>query len=179
MWPFDKLETILFVVTGTEVIRTCDILPINDCQTANGVEYCYCNTDLCNKKTGIPIKVKHETLFDDEDTSDIDEFESSGFGSIDTISESTMDTTVSTSTAVPIIESPSPVTVLTKITTITTTTEAVTVHKVFTTSYNQNHTFPTITTESITANNSNFVKCSKVIFIMQLLMLIFPVAMLS
>lgn len=126
--------------------------------------------------------MKHETLYDDEDSSDIDEFESSGYSSIDTISDDkeTMETTISTSSAIPKIESPSPVTVVTKITTITTTTEAVTANKVFTTDYNQNHTFPTTTAESTNnATNSSFVKCSKVIFIMQLLMLIFPVAMLS
>lgn len=175
---------------GTDVTRTCDSLPINDCQTANGIEYCYCNTDLCNKKKEIPIKTKHETLFDDEDTSDMDDFESSGYSSIDTILDETMETTISTSLVIPKIESPSSLpsaTVLTKITTITTTTEAISGNKAFAAvSYNQNDTFPTTTTaESTTTttatitNATNFIKCSKVIFIMQLLMLIFPVAILS
>lgn len=123
--------------------------------------------------------MKHETLYDDEDS--LDEFEASGYTSIETISDDTVETTISTSSEIPTIESPSAVTVITKITTITTTTtEAITANKVFTTNYNQNHTFPTTTAEStVNATNSNFVKCSKVIFIMQLLMLIFPVAMLS
>lgn len=123
--------------------------------------------------------MKHETFYDDEDS--LDEFEASGDTSIETILDDTVETTVSTSSAIPTIELPSPVTVLTKLTTITTTTtEAITANKVFTTNYNQNHTIPTTTAEStINATNSNFVKCSKVIFIMQLLMLIFPVAMSS
>lgn len=118
--------------------------------------------------------MKHETLYDDDDTSDIDEFESSGYSSIDKISSETMETTISTSSVIPIIESPSTVTVLTQIPTITTTTEAITANKGFTTNnYNQNQTIPTSTAESTNATKSNFVKCSKVIFIMQLLMLIF------
>lgn len=30
--------------------RTCDLYGINDCQTANGIKYCYCNANRCNGK---------------------------------------------------------------------------------------------------------------------------------
>lgn len=122
--------------------------------------------------------MKDETLYDDED---MDEFESSGYSSIDTIPDDTLETTISTSIAMPKIELTAPVSVITTITTVTTTTEAITGNKDFTTSYNQSHTVATTTTAESTRNatNRNFVKCSKVIFIMQLLMLIFPVAMSS
>ncbi|CAH0562039.1 unnamed protein product [Brassicogethes aeneus] len=33
---------------GMSVKRTCEKLKLNDCQTANNVEYCYCTKDLCN-----------------------------------------------------------------------------------------------------------------------------------
>ncbi|XP_018578282.1 uncharacterized protein LOC108916494 [Anoplophora glabripennis] len=33
---------------GNIVIRKCASRKIDDCQKANGVEYCYCFTDLCN-----------------------------------------------------------------------------------------------------------------------------------
>lgn len=39
---------------GEDSIRTCDTVSINDCQTANGVRYCYCNKDLCN---GITVSI--------------------------------------------------------------------------------------------------------------------------
>ncbi|KAJ8923839.1 hypothetical protein NQ315_010421 [Exocentrus adspersus] len=32
----------------TMVIRECSIHRFDDCEAANGVEYCYCLTDLCN-----------------------------------------------------------------------------------------------------------------------------------
>lgn len=58
---------------------------IDDCKTANGVEYCYCNVDLCNGHRK-PVTAKHNTFLmpdkisDDEDDDDT-EFESSGIGS--------------------------------------------------------------------------------------------------
>lgn len=170
---------------GTDVTRTCDVLSLNDCQTANGVEYCYCADDLCNNRKLIPVPPKHDTFYDDEDASDMDAFESSGYGASDTIAEDTMDTVETTITASSAASSLSPtirnigpissdVTVTRIITTVTTTTEAITSNKVFTTSYHQSHTIPSTTTESINANASSFVKCSKVIIIMQLLMVIFP-----
>lgn len=56
--------------------RTCDILAINDCQIANGVKYCYCDTDLCNKKFE-PQTKRHKNFInldttDDEDMLDIE-----------------------------------------------------------------------------------------------------------
>lgn len=175
----------VFMFTGTEVTRTCDSLPMNDCQTANGIEYCYCTEDLCNKKKVIPTRMHHDTFYDDEDASD--GFESSGYGARDTISDGAAETTVTTTSSAssssssptfPNIVTPSSdVTVTTrKVTTAaTTTTEAITANKVFTVGSNQSHTITSSTTESINHTNaSNFVECSKVFVIMQLLMLVYP-----
>ncbi|KAG4069685.1 hypothetical protein HA402_014708 [Bradysia odoriphaga] len=171
---------------GIDVTRTCEQLAINDCQTANGVEYCYCTEDLCNKRLISPIQMKHETFYDDEDASDMDAFDASGYGASDTVLEDTMETTInagsssSSSSSLPTIRNIEPplsseVTVTTKVTTVTTPTEAITANKVFTTSYNQSHTIPSTKVDSMDTNTSSFVKCSKVITIMQLLlMLIFP-----
>lgn len=46
---------------GGDVMRTCDPLALNDCKTANGIQYCYCNEDLCNR---------HHQESDDEDYED-------------------------------------------------------------------------------------------------------------
>uniref|UniRef100_A0A182PRU4 Uncharacterized protein n=1 Tax=Anopheles epiroticus TaxID=199890 RepID=A0A182PRU4_9DIPT len=38
-------------------IRTCgENLAINDCKSANNIDYCYCSTDLCNKLTRTEIR---------------------------------------------------------------------------------------------------------------------------
>lgn len=82
---------------GTEVTRTCDLYGINDCQTANGIKYCYCNANRCNGKATIttsnrpsssvnPNKIDHRRNpilreADDEDyvDNDDDDIEGSGF----------------------------------------------------------------------------------------------------
>lgn len=183
------LEFLFIIIIGTDVTRTCDQLPINDCQTANGVEYCYCTTDLCNDRKVLPSRKKPDTLYDDEDTSE--EYESSGYSSIDTINsdETVVESkpVVSTqSSVIRNIESPSS-TVTTAVTakitmTITTTetTEGIIItdaNKAFTTSYNNNqsHTIPTTITSESTYNQastkSNLVKCSMVMVVVQLIML--------
>ncbi|XP_055698363.1 uncharacterized protein LOC129798903 [Phlebotomus papatasi] len=77
-------------IDGNEIVRTCDSLPLNDCQTANGVKYCYCNTDLCNGKLVTPPtrnvnenrQKNHRAPADeDEDITDDEDFmEASGMG---------------------------------------------------------------------------------------------------
>lgn len=44
------------------MIRTCEERPLNDCKMANGVIYCYCNTDLCNAKKAIAIRNEQRQL---------------------------------------------------------------------------------------------------------------------
>nr|XP_023016345.1 uncharacterized protein LOC111505721 [Leptinotarsa decemlineata] len=45
--------------------RSCNSQGLNDCQTANKVEYCFCSTDLCNDNGG-----KFFNPTDDEDLLD-------------------------------------------------------------------------------------------------------------
>uniref|UniRef100_A0A182JUR6 Uncharacterized protein n=1 Tax=Anopheles christyi TaxID=43041 RepID=A0A182JUR6_9DIPT len=43
-------------------IRTCgENLAINDCKSANSIDYCYCSTDLCNQLTRTEIRRSIET----------------------------------------------------------------------------------------------------------------------
>lgn len=84
--------------TGNEVTRTCDLYGINDCQTANGIKYCYCNANRCNGKAATatiddddntekshPIDHRRNPILreaDDEDYADDDgddDIEASGF----------------------------------------------------------------------------------------------------
>lgn len=53
---------ILILISGRQFIRTCEERPLNDCKTANGVIYCYCNTDLCNSKKAIAIRNEQRQL---------------------------------------------------------------------------------------------------------------------
>lgn len=71
---------------------------LSDCQTANGIKYCYCNTDRCNRDEqssvpedytvrNNPISDNTDILTDDEDDSeygDDDEIEASGSESLTT-----------------------------------------------------------------------------------------------
>lgn len=75
----------------------CDDFHLNDCQSANGIEYCYCNTNLCNGNTPIKKSISHNPgLNDDEDLS-----EGSGFK----LFTSTNSQTFSTSTFEPTLSS--------------------------------------------------------------------------
>lgn len=47
---------------GDRRTRSCETYKINDCKEANGVEYCFCPTDLCNEKSH-----KFTDITDDED----------------------------------------------------------------------------------------------------------------
>lgn len=83
--------------------RTCEMYALSDCQTANGIKYCYCNTDRCNnvEQSIVPVGVRNkpisdntDIISDDEDDSeygdDDDSIEASGSGSlITTLSTST------------------------------------------------------------------------------------------
>lgn len=60
-----------YLESGT-VTRTCDLLPINDCKTANGVQYCYCNTPLCNLRQGYSTASKQNHILTDDNTDDED-----------------------------------------------------------------------------------------------------------
>lgn len=86
--------------------RTCEMYALSDCQTANGIKYCYCNTDRCNKiekstvesRNNHPISDNTDIISDDEDDSeygDDDRIEASGSGLLIT---TTTTTTLSTST---------------------------------------------------------------------------------
>ncbi|KAB0801004.1 hypothetical protein PPYR_05358 [Photinus pyralis] len=62
-------------ITQTEgekiITMGCDDFHLNDCQLANGIEYCYCNTNLCNGNTSIKKSITHNpSLNDDEDLSE-------------------------------------------------------------------------------------------------------------
>ena len=35
--------------TDGSILRTCAPIAIDDCEVANGVTYCYCKNELCNK----------------------------------------------------------------------------------------------------------------------------------
>uniref|UniRef100_A0A182RSC3 Protein sleepless n=1 Tax=Anopheles funestus TaxID=62324 RepID=A0A182RSC3_ANOFN len=49
-------------VDGEIEIRTCgESLAINDCKSANSIDYCYCSTDLCNQLTRTEIRRSIET----------------------------------------------------------------------------------------------------------------------
>nr|XP_040222496.2 uncharacterized protein LOC120949330 [Anopheles coluzzii]XP_040222497.2 uncharacterized protein LOC120949330 [Anopheles coluzzii]XP_040222498.2 uncharacterized protein LOC120949330 [Anopheles coluzzii] len=49
-------------VDGDIEIRTCgENLAINDCKSANSIDYCYCSTDLCNQLTRAEIRRSIET----------------------------------------------------------------------------------------------------------------------
>ncbi|XP_038118050.1 uncharacterized protein LOC119769486 isoform X2 [Culex quinquefasciatus] len=44
-------------VDGDMELRTCgESLSINDCKSANKIDYCYCNDDLCNRLTRTQIR---------------------------------------------------------------------------------------------------------------------------
>uniref|UniRef100_A0A182NQR3 Uncharacterized protein n=1 Tax=Anopheles dirus TaxID=7168 RepID=A0A182NQR3_9DIPT len=44
-------------LVGDIEIRTCgENLAINDCKSANSIDYCYCSTDLCNQLTRAEIR---------------------------------------------------------------------------------------------------------------------------
>ncbi|XP_052865972.1 uncharacterized protein LOC128272239 [Anopheles cruzii] len=44
-------------VDGDIEMRTCgENLAINDCKSANGIDYCYCSTELCNRLTRPEIR---------------------------------------------------------------------------------------------------------------------------
>ncbi|KAL1516713.1 hypothetical protein ABEB36_000589 [Hypothenemus hampei] len=45
--------------------RTCESIKLDDCKTANSIEFCYCTKDLCNAIN---------PLNDDEDDDDLDDF---------------------------------------------------------------------------------------------------------
>ncbi|XP_062563704.1 uncharacterized protein LOC134226751 [Armigeres subalbatus] len=52
-------------VDGDMEVRTCgENLPINDCKSANKIDYCYCSVDLCNslKRTQIRREIEDSQL---------------------------------------------------------------------------------------------------------------------
>uniref|UniRef100_A0AAG5D4W3 Activin types I and II receptor domain-containing protein n=1 Tax=Anopheles atroparvus TaxID=41427 RepID=A0AAG5D4W3_ANOAO len=49
-------------VDGDIETRTCgESLAINDCKSANNIDYCYCSEDLCNRLTRVEIRRSIET----------------------------------------------------------------------------------------------------------------------
>lgn len=79
-------------ISGNSVKRGCDTLALDDCKIANGVRYCYCKDDLCNRQPAEQIPFlqrgedeEDEDLRDDGDDEDDDEeygHEYSGLGPI-------------------------------------------------------------------------------------------------
>lgn len=48
--------------------RTCEMYALSDCQTANGIKYCYCNTDRCNTRHPIvPVGARNNPISDNTD----------------------------------------------------------------------------------------------------------------
>ena len=39
---------ILLLIADGSMLRTCAPIGVDDCETANGVTYCYCKNELCN-----------------------------------------------------------------------------------------------------------------------------------
>lgn len=78
---------------------------LSDCQTANGIKYCYCNTDRCNAFEQSIVSVSEKVnrfsdntdiISDDEDDTeygDDDSIEASGSGSVTTLLTSTTSST--------------------------------------------------------------------------------------
>lgn len=61
---------------GNNVYRACDTVAFDDCQSANGITYCYCSGNLCNAPGAMKLSTtsaayidlnKVEPLTDDED----------------------------------------------------------------------------------------------------------------
>lgn len=70
---------------GDNTIRDCDVYAFNDCQSANGISYCYCSKDRCN---GPDITRKMESTFIDlSNTDDEDYVDMSGNGNSDTVTQ--------------------------------------------------------------------------------------------
>uniref|UniRef100_A0A336KZT6 CSON001543 protein n=1 Tax=Culicoides sonorensis TaxID=179676 RepID=A0A336KZT6_CULSO len=85
-------------IDGHQIIRTCQEPPLNDCKTANGVIYCYCNSDLCNSKKAVAIRLEQRKERQNKQkaekkknamlaTDDEDLEESSGLGETNNYSE--------------------------------------------------------------------------------------------
>lgn len=55
----------LCLCAGPEVMRTCALIAMNVCKTANQVEYCYCTGNLCN--SGVVQSPGKHPPDDDED----------------------------------------------------------------------------------------------------------------
>lgn len=48
----NKKENKFSVKDDTILSRTCERIGLDDCKTANFIEYCYCTKDLCNENHG-------------------------------------------------------------------------------------------------------------------------------
>ncbi|KAK4871833.1 hypothetical protein RN001_015957 [Aquatica leii] len=86
-------------IKGDTIINmACEDVYFNDCKLANFIEYCYCNTNLCNGNLSIKKPISYNPgLNDDEDLT-----EGSGFRIFTTANSET----VSTSTLQPTIPTP-------------------------------------------------------------------------
>lgn len=69
---------LLCIPTGTEVIRTCDPLALNDCKVANKVTYCYCNGDLCNSRPVSSFGIDDQSNYDASESGDDDDADDYG-----------------------------------------------------------------------------------------------------
>lgn len=86
----------LYIFLGNDVSRTCTELSMNDCQTANQVHYCYCNTDYCNgeKTENIRKRQSHHkhhnrvTISPAMNEDDEDDSESSGMADLNSFENS-------------------------------------------------------------------------------------------
>ena len=48
IYNFDYHNHIVLFVSDGSMLRTCASIGVDDCETANGVTYCYCKNELCN-----------------------------------------------------------------------------------------------------------------------------------
>ncbi|XP_059480946.1 uncharacterized protein LOC132199882 [Neocloeon triangulifer] len=48
--PYEAQSGCLTQTKGKHVSKMCSNIPVQDCQVANGVEYCYCRGEMCNKQ---------------------------------------------------------------------------------------------------------------------------------
>lgn len=50
--------------SGNIVTRSCENIQLDDCKTANNIEYCYCSRDLCNDVFVVNNVSDDEDLFE-------------------------------------------------------------------------------------------------------------------
>ncbi|XP_075226291.1 uncharacterized protein LOC142327278 [Lycorma delicatula] len=75
----EEYKGCLIETNGTRITKSCGYLAMNICKTANKVEYCYCQGELCNGHQRLPQTLPPSTISSHEDD-DEDLTEGSGRG---------------------------------------------------------------------------------------------------